>query len=158
MPTLTIDNVTVEVPQGATVLEAAKKAGIKIPTLCYLEDVQAIGACRVCMVEIEGARSLMASCVTPAGEGMKVHTNSKKAREARRTVVELLLSDHSGDCQTCDRNDDCELQALAHDLGIREITYPGEKSAQHIDESTPALVRDTAKCVLCRRCVTVCRT
>ncbi len=156
MPTLTIDNVTVEVPQGATVLEAAKKAGIKIPTLCYLEDVQAIGACRVCMVEIEGARTLMASCVTPAGEGMKVHTNSKKAREGRRTVVELLLSDHSGDCQTCDRNNDCELQALAHDLGIHDITYPGEKSAPHMDASTPALIRDTGKCVLCRRCVTVC--
>lgn len=156
MPTLTIDNVTVEVPQGATVLEAAKKAGIKIPTLCYLEDVQAIGACRVCMVEVEGARSLLASCVTPAADGMKVHTNSKKAREGRRTVVELLLSDHTGDCQVCDRNDDCELQALARDLGIREVTYPGEKSRQYIDESTPALVRDTAKCVLCRRCVTVC--
>ena len=156
MPTLTIDNVTVEVPQGATVLEAAKQAGIKIPTLCYLEDVQAIGACRVCMVEIEGARTLMASCVTPATEGMKVHTNSKKAREGRRTVVELLLSDHCGDCQTCNRNDDCELQALAHDLGITDITYPGEKSASHIDDSTPALIRDTGKCVLCRRCVTVC--
>ncbi len=156
MPTLTIDNVTVEVPQGTTVLEAAKKAGIKIPTLCYLEDVQAIGACRVCMVEIEGARTLMASCVTPAGEGMKVHTNSKKAREGRRLVVELLLSDHCGDCQTCNRNDDCELQALAHDLGIHQITYPGEKSGQHIDDSTPALIRDSAKCVLCRRCVTVC--
>ncbi len=156
MPTLTIDNVSVEVPQGATVLEAARKAGIKIPTLCYLEDVQAIGACRVCMVEVEGARTLLASCVTPAADGMKVHTNSKKAREGRRTVVELLLSDHAGDCQLCDRNDDCELQALARDLGIREITYPGEKSKQYIDDSTPALVRDTAKCVLCRRCVTVC--
>lgn len=156
MPTLTIDNVTVEAPQGATVLEAAKLAGIKIPTLCYLEDVQAIGACRVCMVEVEGARTLLAACVTPIAEGMKVHTNSKKAREGRRTVVELLLSDHSGDCQTCDRNEDCELQALARDLGIREISYPGEKSPRHIDASTPALVRDTAKCVLCRRCVTVC--
>ncbi len=156
MPTVTIDNVSVEVPQGATVLEAARKAGIKIPTLCYLEDVQAIGACRVCMVEVEGARTLLASCVTPAADGMKVHTNSKKAREGRRTVVELLLSDHAGDCQLCDRNDDCELQALARDLGIREITYPGEKSRQYIDDSTPALVRDTAKCVLCRRCVTVC--
>jgi len=93
MPTLTIDNVTVEVPQGATVLEAARKAGIKIPTLCYLEDVQAIGACRVCMVEIEGARTLMASCVTPATEGMKVHTNSKKAREGRRMVVPDLRSE-----------------------------------------------------------------
>ena len=156
MPTLTIDNITVEVPAGATILEAAKKAGVKIPTLCYLEDVQAIGACRVCVVEVEGARSLVASCVAPATDGMKVHTNNKRARESRRTVVELLLSDHDGHCQTCDRNDDCELQALARDLGIRDITYPGEKSARHIDESTPALVRDTAKCVLCRRCVTVC--
>ncbi|MCK5860970.1 MAG: [FeFe] hydrogenase, group A [Candidatus Hydrogenedentes bacterium] len=156
MPTVTIDNIAVEVPQGTTVLAAAKQAGIKIPTLCYLEDVQAIGACRVCMVEVEGARTLLASCVTPVADGMKVHTNSKKAREGRRMVVELLLSDHAGDCQTCDRNEDCELQALARSLGIREITYPGEKSKPHIDESTPALVRDTAKCVLCRRCVTVC--
>ena len=156
MPTVTIDNVTVDAPQGATVLEAAKLAGINIPTLCYLKDVQAIGACRVCMVEVEGARTLLASCVTPVNDGMTIHTNSKKAREGRRAVVELLLSDHEGDCQTCDRNEDCELQSLARSLGIREITYPGEKSKQYIDESTPALVRDTAKCVLCRRCVTVC--
>lgn len=127
MPTVTIDNVSVEVPQGTTILAAAKQAGIKIPTLCYLENVQAIGACRVCMVEVEGARTLLASCVTPVADGMKVHTNSRKAREGRRTVVELLLSDHAGDCQTCDRNDDCELQALARSLGIREIKYPGEK-------------------------------
>jgi iron-only hydrogenase group A len=156
MPTLTIDNIAVEVPDGTTVLTAAETAGVKIPTLCYLKDVQAIGACRVCMVEIEGGRTLMASCVTPAAEGMKVHTNSKRAREARKTVVELLLSDHAGDCQTCDRNEDCELQSLARTLGIKEITYPGEKSRRLVDESTPALVRDTAKCVLCRRCVTVC--
>lgn len=156
MPTLTIDNIAVEVPEGTTVLKAAEQAGIKIPTLCYLKDVQAIGACRVCMVEVEGARALAASCVTPVTEGMKVHTNSKRAREARKTVVELLLSDHDGDCQTCDRNDDCELQALARTLGIKDIRYPGEKSKRLVDESTPALVRDTAKCVLCRRCVTVC--
>ncbi|HOZ47050.1 MAG TPA: NADH-dependent [FeFe] hydrogenase, group A6 [Candidatus Hydrogenedentes bacterium] len=156
MPTVTIDNITVEVPDGTTVLKAAQKAGVKIPTLCYLEDVQAIGACRVCLVEIEGARTLMASCVTPVTNGMVVHTNSRRAREARRTVVELLLSDHDGDCQTCDRNEDCELQALARDLGIREIRYAGEKSKKIIDNSTPALVRDTSKCVLCRRCVTVC--
>ena len=156
MPTLTIDNIAVEVPDGAMVLNAAEQAGVKIPTLCYLKDVQAIGACRVCMVEIEGGRTLMASCVTPATEGMKVHTNSKRAREARKMVVELLLSDHAGDCQTCDRNEDCELQALARTLGIKEITYPGEKSRRLVDESTPALVRDSAKCVLCRRCVTVC--
>jgi NADP-reducing hydrogenase subunit HndD len=156
MPTLTIDNIKVEVPDGSTILKAAQKAGVKIPTLCYLEDVQAIGACRVCMVEVEGARSLVASCVAPAADGMVVHTNSRRAREARKTVVELLLSDHQGDCQTCDRNEDCELQSLARDLGIREIRYPGEQSKKMIDETTPALVRDTSKCVLCRRCVTVC--
>ena len=156
MPTLTIDNKTIQASEGATVLEAACEAGIKIPTLCYLDNVQAIGACRVCLVEIEGAKTLMASCVTPVTEGIKVHTNSRRVREARRTVVELLLSDHDGDCQLCDRNGDCELQSLAQDLGIRSIEFPGEKSRRMVDTTTPALVRDTAKCVLCRRCVTVC--
>lgn len=156
MPTLTIDNKSIKVPDGSTVLEAARLAGIEIPTLCYLEKIQAIGACRVCLVEVEGARTLVASCVAPVTEGMKVHTNSKKVREARRMVVELLLSDHDGNCQTCDRNDDCELQALARKLGIRDIEYPGEKGTKQIDRTTPALVRDTSKCVMCRRCVTVC--
>ncbi|HEO70168.1 MAG TPA: ferredoxin [Candidatus Hydrogenedentes bacterium] len=156
MPKLSIANVVVEVPEGTTILEAAEKTGIKIPTLCHMKDVQAIGACRVCLVDIEGAKTLMASCCTPAGEGMKVHTNNRRVREARRTVVELLLSDHDGDCQTCDRNEDCELQTLARELGIRDITYPGEKSRKLTDASTPALTRDTSKCILCRRCVTVC--
>ena len=155
MPKLTINNVEVTVPDGATVLDAAKRAGVKIPTLCYLEKVQAIGACRVCLVEVEGARELAASCVMPAGEGMKVRTNTPRVRKARRTVVELLLSEHDGDCQTCDRNDDCELQSVARDLGIKEIHYPGERGKRRMDTSTPALVRDTAKCILCRRCVSV---
>ena len=153
---LTIDGDSVSVGPGTTILEAARSLGKGIPTLCYLEGVQAIGACRVCLVEVEGARTLVASCVTPVTDGMKVHTNSKRVREARRTVVELLLSDHDGDCQTCERNDDCELQALARELGIREVSYPGEKSRRIEDTSTPALVRDTSKCILCRRCVTVC--
>ena len=157
MPKLTIDNIQVEVPEGTTILNAAEQAGVKIPTLCYLKDVQAIGACRVCLVEVEGAKALIASCVMPVSEGMKVHTNSKRAREARKMVVELLLSDHAGECQTCDRNEDCELQSLARQLGIREIAYPGEKSKNLVDDSTPALVRNSGKCVLCRRCVTVCR-
>ena len=156
MPSLTIDDRTIEIAEGSTLLEAAKSAGIQIPTLCYLENVQAIGACRVCLVEVEGAKTLVASCVTPASPGMKVKTNSRRVRESRRTVVELLLSDHGGDCQLCDRNLDCELQALARDLGIRGVTYAGAKSARVVDRSTPALVRDSAKCVLCRRCVTVC--
>jgi iron-only hydrogenase group A len=156
MPKLTIDNIQVEVPNDASILGASKQAGVKIPTLCYLENVQAIGACRVCLVEVEGAKTLVASCVTPVTEGMKVFTNTKRVRDARRTVVELLLSDHDGECQTCDRNNDCELQALACELGIKEISYPGEKSKSVMDVSTPALVRDSGKCILCRRCVTVC--
>ena len=156
MPVLTIDNNRVEVPKGTTILEAARQAGIRIPTLCYLEKIQAIGACRICLVEIEGAKTLAASCVMPAEEGMKVHTNSRRVREARRTVLELILSDHQGDCQTCDRNGSCELQSLAQEMGIRQIQYAGAKSRVMLDKSTPALVRDSGKCILCRRCVTVC--
>ena len=156
MPIVQIDDLSVEVSEETTILEAARKAGINIPTLCYLEGVQAIGACRVCLVEVEGAKTLVASCVTPVTDGMRVHTNNRRVREARRTVVELILSDHEGDCQTCDRNGSCELQKLAQDLGIREISYPGKKSTGTIDASTPALMRDTGKCILCRRCVTVC--
>jgi NADP-reducing hydrogenase subunit HndD len=156
MPALTIDNKRVEVPEGTNILDAARQAGVNIPTLCYLEKVQAMGSCRVCLVEVEGAKTLTASCVTPASEGMKVHTNSRRVREARRSVVELILSDHDGDCQLCDRNGDCELQTVSQELGIREITYSGAKSRRRTDSSTPALVRDTAKCISCRRCVTVC--
>ena len=156
MPKLTIDNRPVEVPDGTSVLDAAKMTGIRIPTLCYLEHVQAIGACRLCLVEIEGAKTLAASCVMPASEGMKVSTNTKRVRDARRAVLEMLLSEHCGDCQVCDRNNDCELQSAAHELGISRITYPGAQASQNVDSSTPAIVRDNAKCIKCRRCVTVC--
>ena len=156
MPTVTINEKTIEVPEGTTILEAAKKAGVNIPTLCYMEGLPPMGACRVCLVEVEGARTLVASCVTPVSDGMRVQTHSARVREARRTVVELMLSDHEGDCQTCDRSEDCELQALARELGIREVRYPGEKTVSRTDDSTPAMVRDSAKCVLCRRCVSVC--
>jgi NADP-reducing hydrogenase subunit HndD len=156
MPTLIIDNVKVEVPEGTSVLDACRQAGAKVPTLCYLENVQAIGACRVCLVEIEGAKALVASCAQPAADGMVVHTSSPKARRGRRTVVELLLSEHNGDCQVCARSGDCELRALAEKLGIGELTYVGEKTARIVDDSTPGLVRDSGKCIRCRRCVTVC--
>jgi iron-only hydrogenase group A len=156
MPTLFIDSIQVTVPDGATILDAAGQAGIKIPTLCYLEHVQAIGACRVCVVEVEGGKALAASCVTPATEGMKVHTNTRRVREARRTVVELLLSEHDGDCQTCERNNDCELQTLAFELDIRTIRYAGVKTSNTVDSSTPALVRNNGKCIKCRRCVAAC--
>ena len=156
MQTLTIDDKKIQVPDGTPIIEAARLVGAKIPYLCYLKNVQAIGACRVCLVEVEGAKTLMAACSTPAWEGMKVHTNSARVRSARKTVVELILSDHEGDCQVCDRNVDCELQAVASDLGIRSISYAGSKSRRMTDDSTPALVRDTAKCISCRRCVAVC--
>ncbi len=156
MPRLTIDGAEVEVPEGATILDAAKAAGVRVPTLCHLEGLPAKGACRVCLVEVEKARTLVASCATPAAEGMLVRTNTKRVREARRTVVGLMLSAHDGDCPTCARNDDCELQALSRELGIRDVPYPGKKIEKRVDRSTPALIRDSAKCILCRRCEAVC--
>ena len=156
MPTLTVDNVPVEVPEGTTIIEAARQAGIRVPSLCYLRDVQTIGACRVCLVEVEGAKALVASCAAPVSEGMTVKTNTARVRRGRRTVVELLLSEHDGDCQVCVRSDDCELRSLGRELGINELRYEGEKTQRVIDDSTPALVRDTGKCIMCRRCVTVC--
>lgn len=156
MPRLMMDQQEVEVPEGATLLQAARKLGIHIPTLCLLEGQSPLGACRVCLVEVEGARTLVASCSTPAADGMRVSTHSSRVREARRLVVELLLSDHSGNCQTCGRGEDCELRALAHELGIREQPYAGEKSGSQQDLSTPALERDSSKCILCRRCVAAC--
>jgi iron-only hydrogenase group A len=156
MPSLTIDNVKVEVPAETTILEAARQAGVQVPTLCYLKDVQAIGACRICLVEVQGARTLVASCATPVTEGMVVKTNTKRVRNGRRTVLELLLSEHSGDCQTCLRSDDCELRRLSREFGIQEVRYEGERRSLPLDTSTPALVRDPGKCIMCRRCVTVC--
>ena len=156
MIALSINNIPVEVPEDTTLLGAARKAGVRIPTLCHVEGLQTIGACRVCVVEVEGARNLVASCAMPAAAGMKVFTNTTRVRKARRAVVELLLSEHNGECQTCDRNEDCELQALAAELGIREIEYAGEKIRKRIDDSTPALLRDNGKCIKCRRCVSVC--
>jgi len=156
MINLTIDNTPFRVNEGTTVLEACRQAGINIPTLCYLEKIQEIGACRVCLVEIEGVKDLVASCVMPVSEEMKVHTNNRRVREARKVVVELLLSEHEGDCQVCDRNEDCELQNISHDLGITKLRYEGEKAQRYQDYSTIGLVRDSAKCISCRRCVTVC--
>ncbi|MGI9950984.1 NADH-dependent [FeFe] hydrogenase, group A6 [Moorellaceae bacterium AZ2] len=154
--TLTIDNRKIEIEAGATILKAAQKAGIHIPTLCYLEGINEIGACRVCVVEVEGARNLAASCVTPVTDGMVVRTNTPRVRAARRLNVELLLSNHKMECPTCIRNLNCELQSLAQTLGIREVRFEGAKSHYEADTSTPAIVRDPDKCILCRRCVAVC--
>lgn len=156
MCNLTINGKSIQAPSHTTILEAAKSVGIHIPTLCYLEGLTPLGACRVCVVEVEGSPTLSASCSTPVREGMVVYTNSRKVREARKTIVELLLSEHEGDCQLCVRSDDCELRALTRELGIRENHYEGEKPSSHTDSSTLALVRDSAKCIKCRRCVQVC--
>jgi NADH-quinone oxidoreductase subunit G/NADP-reducing hydrogenase subunit HndD len=154
--TVTIDGIEVTVPKGSTVLQAAKAAGIGIPTLCYLENVHAIGACRVCLVEVQGGRGLQASCVYPASDGMVVKTNTPRVRSARRAVVELMLSAHRQECTVCSRSLNCELQKIAKQLGIQESRFDGAKPRQIIDTSTASIVRDSSKCILCRRCVTVC--
>ncbi|MCR4440582.1 MAG: NADH-dependent [FeFe] hydrogenase, group A6 [Peptococcaceae bacterium] len=156
MVTLTIDGQEVRVPAGSTVLEAARKAGIDIPTLCYLKEINKIGACRVCLVEIEKTRGLQPSCVYPVAEGMKVKTNTPVVREARKAVVELILSNHPMECLTCSRNTNCELQALAKKLGIKDIRFEGENTEFPVDSSAPAIERIPDKCILCRRCVSVC--
>ena len=156
MCNITIDNQHISVEPGITVLQAAKTIGITIPTLCFLEGHEGIGACRVCVVEIEGSPRLVAACSTPVREGMEIKTHTKRVREARRTVVSLLLSEHQGNCQTCERNDDCELKKLAKVLGIDTLDFEQDSSYPLLDESTPALIRDPGKCIKCRRCVTVC--
>jgi NADP-reducing hydrogenase subunit HndD len=157
MINLKINGKAISVADGTTVLEAAKQAGIKIPTLCYLKDINAIGACRVCVVEVKGARSLVASCVYPVSEGMEVTTNSKKVLDSRKTTVELILSDHERKCLSCVRSQNCELQALSKELGCDETKFTGAVNDFATDETTPYLVRDNNKCILCRRCVAACR-
>ena len=156
MITLTIDGIEVQAPQGSTVLEAARLAGIRIPTLCFLKDINEIGACRMCVVD-SGARSLQAACVLPAANGMKVKTNTPQIREYRRNILELLLSTHEKKCLSCVRSQNCELQALCKELGVEDgDKFAGEKINYAIDDLSPSIVRDNNKCVLCRRCVSVC--
>ncbi len=156
MVNITIDGQKVAVPKTSTVLEAALSLGIKVPTLCYHPELRLEGACRVCMVEVEGARSLVASCVYPVNEGMVVRTNTAAVREARKTVVELLLANHPTDCLSCQRNLNCELQNIASDVGVREIRFDGEKKNYPLDNNNPSLVRDQSKCILCGRCIRAC--
>ena len=157
MVNLKINDIPVTAPEGTTVLEAARSAGIKIPSLCYLKDVNEIGACRICVVEVKGARSLMASCVYPVSEGMEVYTNTEKVRKSRRLTLELILSNHRMECLTCARNGDCELRQLASDFHIDAVRYANDELMPRIENSALHLVRDNSKCVLCRRCVAVCR-
>lgn len=153
-----VNGVEVECPANATVLEAARLAGFEIPTLCYMKDISAIGACRICVTEVKGARGLVAACVYPVEEGMEINTNSQKAYNARRMTLELILSNHRRDCLTCDRNQNCELQKLAKDYNIKDVRFghPEDMKPQ-IEDSMIHLIRDNSKCILCRRCVAVCK-
>ncbi|XER10666.1 NADP-reducing hydrogenase subunit HndD [Sporomusa aerivorans] len=153
---ITIDGQQVQVPGESTILEAARSIGIKIPTLCYHPEYKPEGSCRICLVEVEGARSLVASCVFPVSEGMVVKTNTPNVREGRKTVVELLLANHPEDCLSCQRNLHCELQKIAADCGIRKVRFDGEKKNYRLDADNPALVRDQNKCILCGRCIRAC--
>ena len=154
---LTIDNIPVEVEEGTTILEAARKVNIDIPTLCWLKEINEVGDCRMCIVEIEGRKGFTASCIQKAEEGMIVHTETTEVAEARKVVLNLILSNHPQDCLTCIRNGNCELQDLAKRYNIRDIEYEGEKTEKEIYDKSPSIQRDFSKCILCRRCVGACK-
>ena len=157
--TIKINGIEVSAPKGSTILEAARLAHIEIPTLCFLKEINEIGACRVCVVEVKGARSLVASCVYPINEGMEVWTNTPKVLESRKKTVQLLLSNHNRSCLSCVRSGHCELQELAHNLGVEdESYYDGALTPSCIDDSAAHMIRDNSKCVLCRRCSAVCES
>ena len=157
MVNITIDTRKIQVPKNYTVLEAARYANIAIPTLCFLKDINEIGACRMCVVEVKGARSLQAACVYPVSEGLEIFTQTPNVREARKVTLELLLSNHDKKCLTCVRSRNCELQKLSEELNVKEIRFEGEMIKHPIDELSPSIVRDPNKCVLCRRCVNMCK-
>ncbi len=152
-----INGMSLAVPQGSTILEAARLAHIDIPTLCYLKEINEIGACRICVVEVKGARSLVAACVFPVNEGMEIYTNTPKVLDARKKTLELILSDHDRKCLSCVRSGDCELQKLCRDLKVEdESHFEGEMNQFEIDNSATHMYRDNNKCILCRRCSAVC--
>ena len=155
--TMKINGMTVTAPEGSTILEAARLAHIEIPTLCFLKEINEIGACRMCIVEVKGAKSLVASCVYPINEGMEVWTNTPKVLDSRRKTLQLLLSNHRKECLSCVRSGNCELQQLCKDLGVTdENKYAGDMTETAIDDSAAHMIRDNSKCILCRRCVAVC--
>ncbi len=157
MVNLRINNIPCRAPAGSTILEAAHAAGIAIPTLCYLKGVNEIGACRMCVVEVKGAKSLVTACVYPIAEGMEVFTNTKRVQAARRTNLKRLLSIHDQECLSCPRSGECELQRLCREYGVdNNMAFEGEENQYEIDASTPHLIRNNSKCILCRRCVATC--
>ena len=153
---LKINGIEVECPANSTILEAARLADIEIPTLCYLKDINAIGSCRMCVVEVKGARGPVAACVYPVSEGMEVFTNTPLIQKSRKMTLELILSNHRKECLTCSRSQNCELQKLAKDFGLEHVRFGGDLEPE-IEASTPHLIRDNSKCILCRRCVAVCK-
>lgn len=154
---LTIDGRAIDVERGTTILEASKRMGIEIPTLCHLEGISASASCGVCVVEAKGAKSLLRSCVTACAPGMEVATGSQRVLEARRLAVELLLANHPAECPTCARNGNCELQSVAERLAVRRVRFPATRPSFELDLSSPAIQRDNDKCILCGRCIAVCR-
>ena len=157
MVNLTIDNQKITVPKGTTILTAAKKAGIDIPTLCFLKDINEVGDCRMCIVEVEGRRGFATSCIQTVEEGMVVHTHTPNVLEARHVILDLIISNHAKDCLTCTRSGNCELQALATKFNVLNIEFEGERTEHKIDDLSPSIVRDFNKCILCRRCVAACK-
>ena len=151
-----VNGIAVSVPAGSTILEAARAAGIEIPTLCYMKEINAIGACRICVVEATGARGLVPACVYPVTEGMEIQTNTAKIQAARKMTLELILSTHDKKCLSCPRSTNCELQKLCNDYGVTASAFDGFKPEFAVDDSAPHLVRDNNKCILCRRCIAVC--
>ena len=156
MVTVKVNNRIVEVEDNSLIIDAAKKAGFQVPTLCYLKDCNQTGACRVCAVEVKGARTLITACNNTVYENMEISTHSKRALDARKKTVELIMSNHSKDCLSCVRNQNCELQHLGEILGIREQKYTGTHTAPTFDDVADGIVRDTSKCILCGRCVSTC--
>ena len=156
MVNVIVDGISVSVPAGSTILEAARKAGVEIPTLCYMKEKNEIGACRICVVEATKTRGLVTACVYPVVDGMEIKTNTPKIQKARKTTLELLLSTHDMSCLSCSRSTNCELQKLCYEYGVDSHRFDGEKPHHELDLSAPHLVRDNNKCILCRRCVAVC--
>ena len=157
MVNLKIDGKNVVVPEGTTILDAAKQAGIDIPTLCFLKEINEVGDCRMCIVEVEGRKGFATSCIQKVEEGMVVHTHTPNVLEARHTILDLIISNHSKDCLTCTRSGNCELQDLAIKFNVLDIDYKGERTEHKIDDKSPSIVRDFNKCILCRRCVATCK-
>lgn len=157
MINLTIDGKAVCVPEGTTILEAARRANITIPTLCFLKEINEVGDCRMCIVEVEGRKGFATSCIQKVEAGMVVRTNTKEVVEAKRMILDLILSNHQRDCLTCTRNGTCELQKLAMQFNVTQIEYQGAVKIKPIDDLSPSIVRDPNKCILCRRCTAVCK-